>query len=153
MPLYSDGVVDSLLFWGIGLIILSQVSGTVLVLKQWLHGASVLRALYCEVKCTVDVNCNLIQWFDVNSNVKQGCILSPTLFAMYIDDLVEQLRTRNVETTCGDCIISSLLYVNDIVLLAPDEESLQVQIKVVEEWCKRWHMSLNIYSEDESSSF
>ena len=41
-------------------------------------------------------------------------------------------------------MISSLLYANDIVLLAPDEESLHVQIKVVEEWYKRWRMSLNI---------
>ena len=71
---------------------------------------------------------------------------------MYIDGLVEQLRTRNVGTTCGDCIISSLLYADDIVLLAPDEESLQVQIKVVEEWCKEMAYESK-HSEDKSSSF
>ena len=41
-------------------------------------------------------------------------------------------------------MISSLLYADDIVLLAPSEESLKVLIKVVEEWCGRWRMNLNI---------
>ena len=92
----------------------------------------------------MDINNHLSEWFDVENGVKQGCILSPTLFAMYIDDLVEQLRTKNVGTVCGECIVSSLLYADDIVLLAPNEESLEVLIKVVEEWCGRWRMNLNI---------
>ena len=65
---------------------------------------------YRKVKCTVDIDHNLTEWFDVNSGVKQGCILSPTLFAMYIDDLVKELKARNVRTVCGECIITSLLY-------------------------------------------
>ena len=63
---------------------------------------------------------------------------------MYIDDLVEQLKVTERGTVCGECVVSSLLYADDIVLLAPDEESLQVLIKTVEKWCKRWRMSLNI---------
>ena len=80
-------------------------------LQYWRELPSALRTLYSEVKCAVDVNHNLTEWFDVNSGVKQGCILSPTLSAMYTDNLVEQLRTRNAGTTCGDCIISSLLLI------------------------------------------
>ena len=63
----------------------------------------------------------------------RGCILSPTLFAMYIDDLVDRFRAKNAGVVCGECVVSSSLYADDIVLLAPDEESLQAQIKVVEE--------------------
>ena len=63
---------------------------------------------------------------------------------MYIDDLVEQLKATGRGTVCGECVVSSSLYADDIVLLAPDEESLQVLTKTVEKWCKRWRMSLNI---------
>ena len=44
----------------------------------------------------------------------------------------------------GECTVSSLLYADEVVLLAPDEESLQTQIKIVKEWCRRWRMTLNI---------
>ena len=103
-----------------------------------------IKALYSDVRCAVDVNSDLTEWFGVNCGVKQGCILSPTLFAMYIDDLVEQLRAVNAGVECGERVVSSLLYADDIVLLAPDVECLQKQIKIVEEWCSRWRMTLNI---------
>ena len=103
-----------------------------------------IKALYSDVKCAVDVNSDLTEWFGVNCGVKQGCILSPTLFAMYIDDLAQQLRAVNAGLECGECVVSSQLYADDIVLLAPDVECLQKQIRIVEEWCSRWRMTLNI---------
>ena len=80
----------------------------------------------------------------MGSGVKQGCILSPTLFALCIDDLVERLKEKEVGVKFGDCMVSALLYADDIVLTAPDVNELQESIKVVEEWCKEWRMTLNI---------
>ena len=54
----------------------------------------------------VDIN-DLTGWFDANSGVKQGYILSPTLF---IDDLVDQLGTVKAGVACGKCMVSSPLY-------------------------------------------
>ena len=103
-----------------------------------------IKSLYNNVSCTVDVNQSLSHWFDVHSGVKQGCILSPMLFALYIDDLVEELNQVEQGVRFGDCMLSALLYADDIVLTAPDEGSLQKLIKVVEKWCRRWGMALNI---------
>ena len=100
--------------------------------------------LYKKVSCAVDVNDSLTDWFDVESGVKQGCILSPTLFAMYIDDLVHNINAKNVWITCGECKISTLLYADDIVLIAPNEADLQNLINVVQEWCSKWQMRLNL---------
>ena len=52
-----------------------------------------LKALYSKVSCAANVNSELTGWFTVDSGVKQGCILSPTLFAMFIDDLVDNLNS------------------------------------------------------------
>ena len=82
----------------------------------------------------------------MNSGVKQGCIPSPTLFAMFIDDLVDDLKSvqAGINCTCGDYMISSLLHTDDIVVLAPDEDKLEKLINVVEQWCNRWKMTLNL---------
>ena len=40
--------------------------------------------------------------------------------------------------------MSSLLYTDDIVILAPDEDKLEKLISVGESWCTGWNMVLNI---------
>ena len=42
-----------------------------------------------------------------------------------------------------DLIPNLLLYADDIVLIAPDEVSLQMQLNVVYQWCRRWRMLVN----------
>ena len=51
-----------------------------------------------HVKCCVRVNGCLIDWFPVDIGVKQGCILSPILFSMYIHDLTLVLEKKNLLT-------------------------------------------------------
>ena len=73
------------------------------------------------------LNPHRIDWFDITSGVKQGDNLSPTIFAMYLNDLA----------------VSILLYADDIFLLAPYEEKLQVMIPRLADWCKLWRMVVN----------
>ena len=102
-----------------------------------------VQSLYANVECTVRVNNDLTPWFDVSSGVRQGCILSPTLFSIYINDLAERINSLNNGVSIDECMISILLYADDIVLLAPDEQCLQNMLNVVTEWCETWKLSLN----------
>ena len=71
-------------------------------------------------------------WFGVNCGVKQGCILSPTLFAMFIDDLVQTLEEKGLGVSCGsNCNVTSLLYADDIVVTTTSEQNLQSLIDTV----------------------
>ena len=70
--------------------------------------------------------------------------MSPLLFALYIDDLIQELNAKEVGVMYGDGMLSTLLYADDIVLIAPNELNLQSIITVVEKWCKTWQMSLNV---------
>ena len=45
-----------------------------------------LKSLYKEVKCAVRINWQISDWFDVKIGLKQGCILSPLLFNIFIKD-------------------------------------------------------------------
>lgn len=89
------------------------------------------------------LNDNLTDFFKVDSGVKQGCKLSPTLFAIYINDLVNDINSLSAGVTMDEKVISSLLYADDIALIAPDEISLQKMLDAVGEWCKRWRLIVN----------
>ena len=45
--------------------------------------------MYENVSSCVRVNDDNSDWFTINSGVKQGCVLSPTLFDMFINDLMK----------------------------------------------------------------
>ncbi len=128
---------------------LEKIRNKVLSVRQ--HASS-NKNLYEDVRCSVSVNQALTDWFDVNSGVKRGCILSPTLFAMFIDDLVQEINARQLGFNCQTCTLSTLLYADDIVLVAPSAENLQRLINVVADWCSTWGMNLAL-KKNEYSSF
>ena len=74
-----------------------------------------LKSLYERVDCAVNTNYSLSNWFEVGCGVKQGCILSPTLFALFVDDLVQALNDEDKGVVFG----AALLYADDIVLTSP----------------------------------
>ena len=43
----------------------------------------------------------------------------------------------------GDDQLALLLYADDIVLLAPTEESLQLMLNKLNEWCAKWRLLIN----------
>ena len=56
-----------------------------------------IMSLYDSVRCAVKLNNYLTDWFDVNIGLKQGCLLSTTLFNLYINDLSELLNNSGVD--------------------------------------------------------
>ena len=83
-----------------------------------------LRAAYSERKCEVKVGDMVSESFNVMKGLRQGCVLSPVLFSLYINSLVEKLRGAGVGIECRGQRIPALLYADDMVILADDEEML-----------------------------
>ena len=42
-----------------------------------------------------------------------------------------------------DLQLSILLYADDVALIAPDAESLQLMLNKLHEWCSKWRLSVN----------
>ena len=55
-----------------------------------------IKALYAEVPMAVKTAQGLTCTFDSVMRVKQGCPLSPTLFGLYLDDLEDAMRAKQL---------------------------------------------------------
>ena len=77
------------------------------------------------------------------SKLKQGCLISPSLFAVYINDLVQRIKDLQCGIKIDNIFLSTLLYADDIALIAPNELKLQRMLDVVTSWCSEWKLHIN----------
>ena len=102
-----------------------------------------LSTIYSSSISKIKLNGKLSSSFDVTSGVKQGDIISPVLFSMYLNDLATGIKDLNCGIDINGFNCSILLYADDIVLIAPNEESLQKMLDFIKNWCDKWRMAIN----------
>ena len=83
---------------------------------------------YCKSVCSVKWGNCISEAFSLKAGVRQGGVLSPILFSVYVDNVLGKLDQVGCHMF-GLCV-SSFLYADDLVLLAPSVESLQEMIAV-----------------------
>jgi exonuclease III len=74
----------------------------------------------------------ITRFFKFKAGVRQGGVLSPYLFALYIDDIVSKINSLSVGCKMLNCNMSIFMYADDIVLVAPSIHGLQVLLNVCE---------------------
>ncbi|XP_024116673.2 uncharacterized protein LOC112138347 [Oryzias melastigma] len=72
--------------------------------------------------------------FKISNGVRQGSILSPLLFNLYVDELSLKLNACHTGCVAGDLIINHLMYADDIVLLSPSTAGLQQLLKICSDY-------------------
>ena len=102
-----------------------------------------IKSLYSSVSSCIRLNNLHTDWFEVNSGLRQGCILSPLLFNLYINDLAIHLKSFGIGIECDDDIVCLLMYADDIVILAETERDLQILLNALDGWCCTNDMVVN----------
>jgi len=82
-------------------------------------------------------------WFASNFGVRQGDNLSPTLFSLFINDLVNHLKDKCLVLSVGNVDLNCLLYADDMVLIAETEQALQSLLDELYNWCFKWRIKVN----------
>ena len=101
-----------------------------------------VRAMYNNTRA-IEVNHMFSSWFDTRFGVRQGDTLSPTLFNIFLNDLVTDIENlhRGIET--DKLSLSVLCYADDIVIITENEDNMQLVLDYITVWCKRWRMKVN----------
>ena len=73
--------------------------------------------------------------FPNTAGLMQGSILSPILYALFVNDLPEKLRNKS-RFDFGDTKAASFFYADDIAIIADDREQLQSMLQTCEEHSK-----------------
>ena len=91
------------------------------------HLTCLLRNLYTGQEVTVRTGCETTNWFQIGKGVRQGCILSPCLFNLYVEYIMRNAGLD--EAQAGIKIvrrnINNFIYADDTTLMAEIEEELK----------------------------
>ena len=94
-----------------------------------------LRNLYAGQEATVRTGHGTTDWFQIGKGVRQGCILSPCLFNLYAECIMQNAGLDEAQAgikTAGRNI-NNLRYADDTTLMAESEELKSLLMKVKEE--------------------
>ena len=82
------------------------------------------------VLCTV--GSSRVELFNVSNGVRQGGLISPRLFNIYIDALNVRLIDSGVGCNIGGIFINNLSYADDMVLISPSVKGLRSLVSICE---------------------
>ena len=102
--------------------------------------------MYTNSKAKIKLLNKLSEKIDVLCGTEQGHPMSPELFKCFIHQLSEDLNSMvNVEVPLlKSTRVTHLLWADDLILLALDQESLQRMLEVLHTYCQEWGLSVNI---------
>ena len=103
-----------------------------------------IKALYESVSYEVKVKGGRLEPITSRFDLKQGCVLSPLLFNLFIDDM------KNIFDVSCDPVriltepLSHLLYADDLAIISATESGQNSSLSKLESYCTLWQLKVNI---------
>ena len=110
-----------------------------------------VQSLYEKSEACVRVCREEGEWFEVGVGLRQGCVMSPWLFNLFMDAVMKEVREKagDVGVTLWDerrnveWKVDWLMFADDTVLLGDSEEKLERLVQEFGRVCRRRKLSVN----------
>ena len=91
-------------------------------------------AMYKDASTKLTVGGKTTRRININSGVKQGCPLSPLLFNLIIDELIEKLKETNIGIQLGEPKVCCMAFADDLVVITEERIHMQILIEQSKEF-------------------
>ena len=105
---------------------------------------SVLENMYNNVSYTIKLAEGITTPITSNVGVKQGCVLSPLLFNIFLSDLPCIFDHSCSPVTLLDSKLSCLMFADDIVIFSESVNRLQNSLNKLQSYCSSWQLNINV---------
>ena len=92
---------------------------------------NIVKSMYEDTRAKCRLGNVETEWVRSERGVRQGCILSPTLFSLYTKELAARMRRMNAGVRVGNDRVCVLLYADDVVVMSESADELQSLLDVV----------------------
>ena len=98
---------------------------------------------YGNQSISVSWNKHRSESFGCLNGVKQGGVLSPILFTVYIDELLMKLRSSGFGCYIDDTFVGALGYADDVTLMSPSIRGLKQMVHICETFAAEYNIKFN----------
>ena len=70
--------------------------------------------------------------------MRQGDVLSPILFSIYVDDLIQHLRQSGCGAHVGSLFVGSTMYADEVALFSGSCRGLQKMLDICLDFGREW---------------
>ena len=102
-----------------------------------------LQALYDGDSVVTEINGRISNPVFLGRGLRQGCSLSPCLFALYMVEWGKELEKKNVGFKVGSVVISALFFADDVLLISRTPQGLNRLLQVSTRQCKMMRMRIS----------
>ena len=103
-----------------------------------------IQHLYNKAESAVYFDGQIGEWFRTTTGVRQGCLLSPTLFNILLEQIMNDALDNHVgSVSIGGKIITNLRFADDIDGLASSESEVANLIKIIDNTARAYGMEIN----------
>jgi len=112
---------------------------------------SIPREFLCILMSWYSISAAYVRWDNMLSDmivlacgVRQGDVLLPILFAVYVNDIIEKQRRSNHGCRIGELFLGCIMCADDLILISASLCDLQSMISICSEELKSLDMTVNV---------